>query len=874
MSKKKIILVSVSVLVVLVAGLILTTFAGMNLKASADGALYGQKGELSPAVTRVFPENDENAPEGMVLVKKDGDLSLYMNKEDCSLAVFDGKTGETWYSNPSDFDSDAIALGDVKKRLQSQLYLKYYTDKSSVRQMDSFTYCIATEQFEITPIELGVRVTYTIGKNTVSREMIPTVISKERFEEKIVATLGEDEDAIKTLTDRYKLLTVDTLDKNRQLIYNNIYPTIDPSKELYILDPNCPIYAYESIYNVLIKQAGYTKEDIETDNEENGIVVEVMDLEKFVIPVEYTLEDGGFCARIVTSAIEEPQTFTLTSITLLEFFGAAGLSDEGYMLIPDGSGAMVKFNNGKTDAPKYDLTVYGKDTSYTTKEGVDYEDATTLVPVFGVHKNNKAFLAIIEECDAHANICADISGKTHSYNQVYAEFNIRPYDVMTVSTNNGLKYNNKYQGERTYSDCKVKYLFLEEENGGYVGMANAYRNYLVSKGELVKKDTTTIPFVTELLGQIEASKFFLGVPYTSEEAITSFEEANLIIDELYDLGVKGATVKYSSWTKGAGLYPTAASKASVSGTLGGKNDLVNLNSDLSTLGSSLYLNININNVHDSVPNFNKFSHTNRLTYNQISNQRIYNVATLQQLGGKYYTLSARYLDYYLQKYLGRLNKTTVQNLWFEDVASDLNTDFRKNKNVDRQEVKRLTVEALGNVASSVSSIGLDAANVYAWKYADKIVNLPLTTSGHRMEDDSIPFVQIVLSGMISYTGGVVNTSGQDRVDMLKSVETGAGLYFKWIYEDNEGVKDLEGREANQLYSLYYKDWIDTASQYYNDMNERAGKLIGTEIIGHTELQYNVYKTTYKTGSVIVNYNNYDVEIDGVAVKALDFTVLD
>ncbi|MGN1081900.1 MAG: DUF5696 domain-containing protein, partial [Acutalibacteraceae bacterium] len=273
-------------------------------------------------------------------------------------------------------------------------------------------------------------------------------------------------------------------------------------------------------------------------------------------------------------------------------------------------------------------------------------------------------------------------------------------------------------------------------------------------------------------------------------------------------------------------------------------------------------------------NFNKWSYTNRLTYNQISNQRFYNVATLQPEHGKYYTLSARYLQSYVEKYLKNTEKTKVTNLWFEDLASDLNSDFRKNKNVDREEVKRLTVETLGYIASETTSIGLDCANVYAWKYADRIVNLPLTTSGHRMEDASIPFVQIVLSGTVSYTGEVINTSGQDRVDMLKSVETGAGLYFKWIYSDNTEIKDMLGDEALELYSLYYKDWLETAASYYKDMTERAGNLIGTEIKGHELMQYNVYKTTYAGGSVLINYNDYDVEIDGVTVKALDFTVID
>ena len=525
MSNKKKIIISIAVIAVILAGLIISVFAGMKLNAASKEPLYGTAGELSPEVKREFTA-DENAPEGMVLVKKNDSIALYMSEADCSLAVRDISTGETWYSTPQDYESDSIALGDVKKRIRSQLYLKYYTEKSQVRYMDSYTYSIESEQFEITPIEDGVRVTYTVGKNTVSKEMLPTVISKKRYEEIILPKLLENEEAKKIIDSRYTLIQVDTLDANRQKVYKGFYPNIDTSKELLILNTNCPIYAYSDIYEVFTEVVGYTQEDIQTDNAENGIDVEVADLERFIIPVEYTIDGGDFCARIVTGKIEEPETYTLTGINLLEFFGAGGTDDEGYMFVPDGSGAIVNFNNGKIDAPSYNLSVYGEDTSFTRKEGTDYEPASTLIPVFGINRNNKSFIAIIEEGETHASICADISEKTHSYNQVYATFNIRPYDVMTVSTNNGLRYNNKYQGARAQTDCKLRYVFVDGEDMSYVGMANAYKQYLIENGDLVKKDTSTIPFIVELLGQVESKKYYAGIPFTVEDSVTSFDSAN------------------------------------------------------------------------------------------------------------------------------------------------------------------------------------------------------------------------------------------------------------------------------------------------------------------------------------------------------------
>ena len=43
------------------------------------------------------------------------------------------------------------------------------------------------------------------------------------------------------------------------------------------------------------------------------------------------------------------EEYPVNSISLLSFFGAAGQEREGSMFVPDGSGALIHFNNGKTN---------------------------------------------------------------------------------------------------------------------------------------------------------------------------------------------------------------------------------------------------------------------------------------------------------------------------------------------------------------------------------------------------------------------------------------------------------------------------------------------------------------------------------------------
>lgn len=51
----------------------------------------------------------------------------------------------------------------------------------------------------------------------------------------------------------------------------------------------------------------------------------------------------------------------LTDISLLPCFGASLYGEEGYMLVPDGSGALVYNNNGKKKAKAVNVQVYGID---------------------------------------------------------------------------------------------------------------------------------------------------------------------------------------------------------------------------------------------------------------------------------------------------------------------------------------------------------------------------------------------------------------------------------------------------------------------------------------------------------------------------------
>ena len=88
--------------------------------------------------------------------------------------------------------------------------------------------------------------------------------------------------------------------------------------------------------------------------------------EQFSIPLEYRLRDGALDIRIPVKDIKERGEARISEIQVLPYFLRGGNGEEGYLLIPDGSGALIDFSVPRPHAAPYKQKVYGRDlaTSY------------------------------------------------------------------------------------------------------------------------------------------------------------------------------------------------------------------------------------------------------------------------------------------------------------------------------------------------------------------------------------------------------------------------------------------------------------------------------------------------------------------------------
>lgn len=854
---------------VIILGTFITAYVfRTKLSAAVNGSLYGQS-QLIPEEQGEFITSG-TAPEGMLLSAKTATTELFVNIKTAEFAVHDIPSDTVWYSNPPKSDEDTVAVGEIKNRLKSQVVIEYYDNKHQSKTMDSYFYSTKEENFNIVPISSGFRTEYTIGKKEFRRDMLPQVIEKERFESLILNTVV-DEDLLSMIEKRYKLIVISQLDEFKQEEYITEYPLLDVNKEFYILNLYTPDYEYGDLYEAIFSQSKYTIEDWAADNEANGIIAEQVELELLSVPLEVYLDDDGLVVNIPYSQVEVPDSIFIKTIHILEYFGAGSSEEEGYMVLPDGSGSLVNFNNGKLDAPPYEVLVYGEDTSIKKVNGTT-KFPKAAIPVFAERKGNAGFLAIIQEGEAHASIRAEVAGFNSLYNHIYTSYTVLPVDFMSIVSNQSVIVTNKYQQELYQGNARISYQFTGSNESEYSDFALNYRDYLIDKQILNDTSTLNIPFIAELVGRVEVEKNILGVPYTSYEILTSFSDSEKIIEELNIQGVSTPTIKFSSWFSGSSQLTMSRSSNFASG-IKGKKGFASLSEKLQSSERDLYLNTTVLNIYRGLLDFNNVLYGARYTYNEVVGIRPFNIATnipaLEEK--KHYLLSPRYVNSYIDSLLSRLLELGGENVWLEDLGSIVYSDFSKNSNIDRQESVRLIQAALEE--HSDKYMGFDAPNLYAFPFASQACNIPLTSSGHRLEDENIPFLSIVLSGCMEYTGPVINLSGKARDDMLKAVETGSGLYFKWIYADNTLIRSLDGPEPQKLYSLNYHEWVVQAGEFYQDMMVNMADMIGKPIIDHEKLADNVYQTHWETGSVIVNYNDKIVEVDGKTIEAKDYLVV-
>lgn len=792
----------------------------------------------------------------MVLAAENDTLKLYVNTSSGAVAVVDKRNGNITYSNPTDADEDSIASGTNKDYLKSQLIVDYFNTTRTQGTFDSYSYCAERGQLEVESIANGVRFLYTMGDLSSETGIVPQYISTDTLE-KVMERMSEEG---RTFTKKKY-----TESKVADNYYELLESAVKGASQLRKL-------------NNYFTEAGFTEEEYIAEMEGSG--VEGLIPISFEIPLEYRLNGDAVDVSIPLSEVKENGGGSIFRIQMLRYFGAAGTEEEGYMLVPNGSGSLINFNNGKMGTSPYSEYVYGLDplsAEYTVRENT----TDTKLALYGIFRKDSAVFATIEDGASYALLSAYVSGKVNEYNFVYPTFVVRGNDKLSMFGTTGNEADIPIVETNHYdANLTVKYTMLTEENADYSSAANYYRDRLVREGKLTAEETTgdDLKFYYDVLGGVGMTKFFLGTQYQGMYAMTTFEEAEDIYTDLYDSGITKQVMNFQGWMN-RGYYHDVANKIRIPHALGGKSDLEALSSRMAADGNTFYADVAFQKVTFISRRYSYGNETSRYYgAGYVAEFGLVNPATLRQTSGlgyeenHYYLISPKFLHRYTDAFVKKIGKYDIGGISLRDLGNELHSDKKRTHIIDREAALDVVTAVLGDMKDTGKSILLNAGNDYAFGYADDMINVPLSSNDYYIIDETVPFYEMLIHGYIDYAGSVINLSDTyEKSDIvLNLVENGAAPHFMFSWENSSDIKTTA---LNRFYSTSYENWKDDAVAIYNEVNGALKYVTGAAMIKHETLDSGVKAVTYSNGVVIyINTGNSDKTVNGVTVPAKGYLV--
>lgn len=871
----------------------------------------------------IIEEDTFNNTDDMIMLLSNDRYSLYVNFNDSDFAVYDSTSDLTYHS--SSLRTSEAGSSDILK-------LSAYDNTNKSYVFSTSENCVKDPKaFKVIQLDADtIRIVYTIG-NDSDKELVPPVLSEDTYF-KIIDKIQKKAEAEKDEKVKDELLyKIDDL--------HNLYKKLDP-KNLSLedkekLQDKYPMITVKTMYvvrNLTEKQKLLVREAmIAADFTVSDLKKELNDVEYagesravlFTVPLDLTLTDKGLKVNVDTSLILCPEDQKLNTISVLPYFGAFKPSsgkESGYMIVPDGSGTVISAV-GNYSTFSYVGRVYGTDETFVP----EWEASKTENPLGGFfvfdRASNGGYIATIDAGASMSFINALPMGSSSReetgvtcafYDIVYRERDFSNYEVeveassddSSASEDGEVEYETKGTGSGVVMSkdmpktvYEINYMFNDFADSGespsYAWYANKYRDHLIEAKKLPEKKLPTegkTPFYLELLGAINKTESKAGIPVNTEKTLTSYSEADTIVKEIYEKGIPGNALKlrYSYWSNG-GYENFAYSKLDLLDEMGSKSELMTLRNTLSENGSKFFPSADFMYVHKdvsgdgisysadaarnlsfSIARTNKrFEATGKLSESTVTEKTLLSPEIINEL-------SSSFKKSY-EKTFGEDMKT----ISLVGMGDKLNSSYKSDVSFTRDLAMQEHIKAFENYAGY--DIMIDRGNDYSWKYVSDIIDLPMGSSEYLSSEGSIPFVQMILHGYVNYSGAAFNVESDYTTSALRAIETGSGIYFKWMAADNSIFKYTP---FTDFYSLNYKDTFDEAIKAYKAVSEFCDLVQGQLMIDHSEPEAyienpyigdvykedggskipltatkNVYMTTFENGvQVVVNYNGYNVEL--------------
>lgn len=578
-------------------------------------------------------------------------------------------------------------------------------------------------------------------------------------------------------------------------------------------------------------------------------------------------DDGSFTASILESSIyENSEKQKIGNIYIFPLLGNTYLGErEGYMLIPDGNGALIYLDDkeGRFSAG-YSQKVYGSDIgideSYVLSLFWDkyetHNDAEEiLAPIFGmVHTDSElGYLGVIEQGEEEATIWATPNGAYTNYNWTTASFRKSTTYIQPTSNSGGSVTK---VTDRIPYDIRVRYFMVSGEEATYTGLANRYRDYLIHQQNLQEKDNEFNIRLDFLGADVENWLLF-----KKNVVMTTTEQIEEIYNDLQGQGVNKILSLYKGWQDG-GIWDLPVKSFDANGAIGGNRKVKKLIEQAKENGIHLYLYQDVMRANPD---------TGNTTFNTVKkmDKRLYTESTLMDVFEEFVYWTPSKTSSIVNKLLKSFLKNDINQIAISGISNNLYTYTLS----DNMKTRQSTREDYGNLIRSVSEqtdLLLEKPLSCYWEYTKAMIDMPMSDSNYIFTDQSVPFLSMVLKGIIPMYGDYVNFEANKQGYFLKLIETGIFPSFYLTYED---PSKLIYTNSCDIYSSKYTVYRESIIQYYKELKDINELIKDAYMIHHEVLDNGLTVVTYDNGvKFYINYSKQDVAADGSTVPAMSYKV--
>lgn len=612
---------------------------------------------------------------------------------------------------------------------------------------------------------------------------------------------------------------------------------------------------------------------------DNGILITYgMKDTSSTIPLKIVLDGERFVASIDTKDIVEKANYVpgqdpqdaeedvkiLTEIAMLPFMSAATTEDEGYMFVPDGSGAIINLNNAKGNYSDYTQTLYGRDITQVRDVEPDMMEQAYL-PVLAMVKGSNGLVMIATEGDTFANVNANVSfskSMNSSYNNCYFSFTVRSTDKYKMTGDSSeIEVFERGDGTILVPRLEVAYypITSDESTVTYGEIADVYRNYLIEKKGLKKQTDAGKPALyIDFYGGALKAKSILGFPIKLKTSYTSFNQAADITDMLAEGGVDSMVVNYNNWSEDS-MSSKIDTGDSIASVLGGKSAYKKMLKSFADNNVDYYASVSGITYKSNGNGFITLLNTAYRVSKSYSRQYTYNIAYGTPDSGIAAALlsprSIAKLTNKVTKNLGKYEQGAGLGVVSTTLWSDFSTKYRTNRCTTAQYIIDYYKAALESNGKTIA----DSPNAYLLPYVTRIENLTLQSSQFKVTDIDIPFYQMVMHGYIDYASEAVNGTPDTTVAVLKAIAAGSNIHYDFMYEE---ASELINTVYVDKFYCNYEGWVGEAVKGYQLVKEVLSGAEGATIADYV-IDGKVITTTYSNGyKTVVDLSSGDIKAGG------------